>query len=68
MDIQSAKQATTPRQKSLEFLKSIMCLIQLWQHNRRSRRHLSELSDHQLRDIGISPGERQHELDKPFWR
>jgi uncharacterized protein YjiS (DUF1127 family) len=68
MDIQSVEPATTPRQKSLEFLKSIVGLIQQWRHNRRSRQHLAELSDYQLKDIGISPSERQHELDKPFWR
>ena len=68
MDIQSVEPATTPRQKSLELLKSIVGLIQQWRHNRRSRLHLAELSDYQLKDIGISPSERQHELDKPFWR
>jgi uncharacterized protein YjiS (DUF1127 family) len=68
MDIQSVEPATTPCQKSLELLKSIVGLIQQWRHNRRSRLHLAELSDYQLKDIGISPSERQHELDKPFWR
>lgn len=68
MDIQSVEPATTPRHKSLELLKSIVGLIQQWRHNRRSRQHLAELSDYQLKDIGISPSERQHELDKPFWR
>ena len=68
MDIQSAEPATNPSSKSLEFLKLIARLIQQWRHNRRSRLHLAELSDYQLKDIGISPSERQHELDKPFWR
>lgn len=68
MDIQSAEQATNPSEKSLEFLKLIVRLIRRWRHNQRSRLHLSELSDYQLKDIGISPSERQHELDKPFWR
>lgn len=68
MDIQSVEQATNPSSKSLEFLKLIARLIQQWRHNRRSRLHLAELSDYQLKDIGISRSERQHELEKPFWR
>jgi uncharacterized protein YjiS (DUF1127 family) len=68
MDIQSVKQAMSLRQKSLEFLKLIALCIQRWRHNRRTRQHLVELSDYQLKDIGISPSERQHEVDKPFWR
>lgn len=68
MDIQAAKQAKGLSRKSLEFLKRVALCIQQWQHNRRSRLHLAELSDYQLKDIGISRSERQHELDKPFWR
>jgi uncharacterized protein YjiS (DUF1127 family) len=68
MDIQSVKQAMSLRQKSLEFLKLITRSIQRWRHNRRTRQHLVELSDYQLKDIGISPSERRHEVDKPFWR
>jgi uncharacterized protein YjiS (DUF1127 family) len=68
MDIQSVKQAMSLSQKSLEFLKLIALSIQRWRHNRRTRQHLVELSDYQLKDIGISPSERQHEVDKPFWR
>lgn len=34
---------------------------------RSSRIHLSELSDDQLRDIGISKGEARQEVERPFW-
>ncbi|EJN01707.1 DUF1127 domain-containing protein [Phyllobacterium sp. YR531] len=34
---------------------------------RRSRIHLSELSDDQLRDIGISKGEARQEVERRFW-
>ncbi len=68
MDIQSRKQTEGLRPKSLEFLKLIARSIQRWRHNRRTRQHLAELSDYQLKDIGITPSERRHEVDKPFWR
>ncbi|MGI9371836.1 MAG: DUF1127 domain-containing protein [Hyphomicrobiales bacterium] len=34
----------------------------------RSRRQLEELSDHQLRDIGITYEDALTEARKPFWR
>ena len=33
----------------------------------RSRRHLSELTDDQLRDIGVTRAEARYEADKPIW-
>jgi uncharacterized protein YjiS (DUF1127 family) len=34
----------------------------------RQRRDLAGLSDHSLRDIGLSRGDVQMELQNPFWR
>ncbi len=34
----------------------------------RQRRTLSELSDWQLRDVGLSRQEAEDEAGKPFWR
>jgi uncharacterized protein YjiS (DUF1127 family) len=39
-----------------------------WQERARERRQLMELSDHMLRDIGISRAEAFGEAEKPFWR
>jgi uncharacterized protein YjiS (DUF1127 family) len=39
-----------------------------WHDRARERRALMELSDHMLRDIGISRVEAHHEAAKPFWR
>jgi uncharacterized protein YjiS (DUF1127 family) len=39
-----------------------------WHDRARERRALMELSDHMLRDIGISRAEAQGEAAKPFWR
>jgi len=32
------------------------------------RQELAELSDHLLKDIGVSREEARREADKPFWR
>jgi uncharacterized protein YjiS (DUF1127 family) len=42
--------------------------IELWAERRRQRRALLELSDHVLKDIGISRSEALQEGRKPFWR
>jgi uncharacterized protein YjiS (DUF1127 family) len=34
----------------------------------RQRRDLAALSDHALRDIGLSRGDVETEIGKPFWR
>jgi uncharacterized protein YjiS (DUF1127 family) len=34
----------------------------------RQRRHLGELDDRLLRDIGLSRAEVDHEMSRPFWR
>ncbi|MEL6205500.1 MAG: DUF1127 domain-containing protein [Pseudomonadota bacterium] len=33
----------------------------------RSRRHLDDLSTHQLRDIGVTRTEAKREAARPFW-
>ncbi|TKT69149.1 DUF1127 domain-containing protein [Aquamicrobium sp. LC103] len=32
------------------------------------RRHLADLDDHLLRDIGVTPEQRRAECSRPFWR
>jgi len=39
----------------------------VWQRRADQRRQLSELSDHQLRDMGISRQAARREYSKPFW-
>jgi uncharacterized protein YjiS (DUF1127 family) len=39
-----------------------------WFDRARQRRRLSELSDHMLRDIGLTRADAWAEADKPFWR
>ena len=39
-----------------------------WQERARERRILAALDDRMLKDIGVSRGLVQEEIDKPFWR
>ncbi len=42
--------------------------VLVWQERARERRRLMQLSDHMLRDIGISRATAAGEAEKPFWR
>jgi len=42
--------------------------IRLWPERARSWQQLRELSDHMLKDIGMSQEEAFREAEKPFWR
>ena len=42
--------------------------IFMWRNRARQRRHLAELDDRLLRDIGLSRVEVEHEISRPFWR
>jgi uncharacterized protein YjiS (DUF1127 family) len=39
-----------------------------WHDRARQRRHLGELDDRLLRDIGVSRADIDHEMSRPFWR
>lgn len=43
-------------------------ILAAWQARLDSRRHLLELDDRLLRDIGISRYDAEREAAKPFWR
>lgn len=38
-----------------------------WAASARTRRHLSKLDAHLLRDIGLTPEDAQVEASRPFW-
>jgi len=40
----------------------------LWQERAAERHRLAGLSDHHLKDIGLSRADAYYEADKPFWR
>lgn len=39
-----------------------------WQDRRSQRRHLSQMDDHLLHDVGLSRADVDHEISKPFWQ
>jgi uncharacterized protein YjiS (DUF1127 family) len=39
-----------------------------WLERAHQRRHLAQLSDHMLKDIGLTRAEVEAEILKPFWR
>jgi len=46
----------------------LLLLVDSWLERRRQRRSLLGLSDHMLKDIGVTRGEALREGAKPFWR
>jgi uncharacterized protein YjiS (DUF1127 family) len=40
----------------------------VWLERSRQRRQLARLSDHMLRDIGLTRADAWAEAEKPFWR
>jgi uncharacterized protein YjiS (DUF1127 family) len=45
-----------------------LATLMQWRERARQRRALREMSDHMLRDIGISRAQAAGEAAKPFWR
>jgi uncharacterized protein YjiS (DUF1127 family) len=43
-------------------------LLLIWQQRARDRQRLQSLSDHMLRDIGLTRADVFLEASKPFWR
>ena len=44
-----------------------VCLSK-WATRRETRRALRQLTDWELRDVGLTPTEAHHEASKVFWR
>jgi uncharacterized protein YjiS (DUF1127 family) len=49
-------------------LRRVLHTLWRWHERARQRRHLRFLSDHMLRDLGLTRAEVQVEGSKPFWR
>lgn len=49
-------------------LQRVATTLSLWAERARSRKELEELSDHSLRDIGLTRADVWREATKPWWR
>lgn len=49
-------------------MNGLLALPSTWHGRYRARRDLARMSDHLLRDIGLTPGDAADEVAKPFWR
>ncbi len=52
----------------LTSIRRLALAFQEWRRRARSRQELSKLSDHMLKDIGLSREAAHCEAAKPFWR
>ncbi len=48
--------------------KNILLIVKLWHRNLVTRRHLKDLLDHLLDDIGIDKQLAKKETNKAFWK
>jgi uncharacterized protein YjiS (DUF1127 family) len=49
------------------FVTRLLDMVMTWGDRVRQRRHLAELDDRLLRDIGLSRAEVEGEVSRPFW-
>jgi uncharacterized protein YjiS (DUF1127 family) len=47
---------------------AVFNLIHAWAERRQTRRHLYQMPDYILHDIGVSRSEVEGEWSKPFWK
>jgi uncharacterized protein YjiS (DUF1127 family) len=52
----------------MQVLVRLADLVAVWERRARERRTLSEMSEHMLKDLGISRVDARRESEKPFWR
>ena len=52
----------------LEAIVAAVLRLLVWQERGRQRKHLSELDDRMLEDIGLSRADVHNEITKPIWR
>mgnify|MGYP000224022150 CR=1 FL=1 len=70
-----SKSNTTEQAANLTLVNWLKPPLKKWRHNLarwhmnwRTRRQLSQLDSHQLKDISISSSEAITEANKPFWK
>jgi uncharacterized protein YjiS (DUF1127 family) len=56
------------RKAQMGLIARVVDLMLGWADRMRQRRHLAELDDRLLHDIGISRADVEAEISRPFWR
>ena len=65
----AARQDSWPRPAASESLVArVARIVAEWRRRVRDREQLARLSERELRDIGMTPGDAAWECAKPFWR
>lgn len=57
-----------PKQGQIARLVAVFDALIKWQDRARNRVFLAELSDRELRDVGLSRADIDAEVTKPFWQ
>jgi uncharacterized protein YjiS (DUF1127 family) len=47
---------------------SVADRVRIWRRRNRERNELAKLDCRMLRDIGLTPSDREFLVNKPFWR
>ena len=66
--ISERKQSSESGLGSLMPIQSVLAVSRRWRERVRERRHLFELDDHVLSDIGLTRAEVGREAARPFWQ
>lgn len=67
LDLPVARRPISVRRLLGETLRNVWLTIRIWNTRYRQRRELLALSDHMLKDIGISRAQAENEGSKAFW-
>jgi uncharacterized protein YjiS (DUF1127 family) len=59
--------APAPRLPFFALVVALFHLLSTWCDRARERRHLLQLGDEMLKDIGVSRVDVEREYSKPFW-
>lgn len=57
-----------PRRIPASLLPRMLDVLLTWQERARERRHLLSLSDHALKDVGLTRADLEGEAARPFWQ
>ena len=56
------------RGAAVEVLFALFDRLAEWQQRARQRRELGQMTDREIKDIGLSRADAEREASKPFWR